>query len=121
MVDRCVRTPIRPCTLHPAPYSMHRDDLLQTYFYLTRQVLPLRAQREKWVVSADHCFQRIILDTIVGDAWRNQLTASAPAYRQLSDTQLEQAVNVARQIEREGNTLLRQLNQNSLRWRGKLT
>lgn len=100
---------------------MPRTDLLQTYFQLTREVLPGRAQREDWVVSADHCFQRIILDNVVGDAWRNRLTARIPAYRQLSDEQLTGAVELARRIEQEGDELLRRLNQNSLRWRGKLT
>lgn len=98
---------------------MTRADLLLTYFHLTRDVLPARALGEGWVVTADHCFQRIILDNVVGDAWRNVLTAKAPAYRQLSDEQLARAVELARQIEREGDPLLRTLNQNSLVWRGK--
>lgn len=99
---------------------MTRADLLQTYFHLTREVLPLRARRERWVVRADHCFQRIILDNVVGEAWRNRLTAPGPAYRQLDDDQLQRAVELASRIEREGDTLLRQLNVNSLRWRDKL-
>lgn len=97
----------------------HRDDLLRTYFQFTRHRLPERAKRGGWVVSADHCFQRIILDNVLGDAWRNQLTARAPAYRQLTDGQLDQAVELARQIDQEGDALLRRLNQNSLCWRGK--
>lgn len=99
---------------------MTRTDLLQAYFNLTRAVLPARALREGWVVQADHCFQRIILDNVVNDAWRNQLTRPGPAYRQLSDEQLQRAVDLASQIEREGDGLLRQLNRNSLNWRGKL-
>lgn len=99
---------------------LNRADLLPAYFRLTRNVLPARAVRDRWVVSADHCFQRIILDNVVGDAWRNVLTAKAPAYRQLSDEQLARAVKLARQIEREGDPLLRTLNQNSLDWRGKI-
>lgn len=99
---------------------MNRADLLQTYFHLTREILPTRAQYEGWVVTADHCFQRIILDNIVGDAWRNQLTGKGPAYRQLSDEQLERAVRLAIEIEREGDLFLRELNRNSLHWRGKV-
>ncbi|GAB3221936.1 hypothetical protein [Spirosoma arcticum] len=99
---------------------MNRTDVLQTYFHLTREVLPARARREGWVVTADHCFQRIILDNVVGDAWRNQLTSKGPAYRQLSDEQLERAIHLATQIEREGDSFLRELNRNSLHWRGKV-
>lgn len=99
---------------------MNRPDLLMRYFDLTRNALPARAHRERWVVRADHCFQRIILDNVVSDAWRNQLTAPRPAYQQLSDEQLRQAVALANRIEEEGDGLLRSLNQNSLEWRGKL-
>ena len=99
---------------------MTRVDLLSLYFDLTRDILPTRARQEGWVVTADHCFQRIILDTIVGDAWRNQLTGKGPAYRQLSDEQLERAVQLATQIERKGDSFLRELNQKSLHWRGKI-
>lgn len=99
---------------------MNRDDLITAYVHLTRAVLPARAGQEQWVVRADHCFQRIILDNVVGDMWRTILIQKRPAYRQLSDDQLRQAVELAQQIDREGNGLLSQLNHNSLRWRGKL-
>ncbi len=99
---------------------MNRDDLLTRYFHLTREVLPARAQRAGWVVTADHCFQRIVLDNVVGDAWRNRLTGKGPAYRQLSDEQLERVIHLAVRIEREGDPLLRELNRNSLQWRGKI-
>ena len=99
---------------------MNHDDLLTRYFHLTREVLPAQARREEKVLTADHCFQRIILDNVVGDAWRNRLTGKGPAYRQLSAEQLERAVHLAVQIEREGDPFLRELNRNSLRWRGKI-
>lgn len=98
---------------------INRADLLTLYLQLTREILPVRARREAWVVTADHCFQRIVLDNVVGDAWRNQLTGKGPAYRQLSDQQLKRAVELATQIEQKGDSLLRELNQNSLSWRGK--
>ena len=99
---------------------MNRTDLLTLYFDLTRNVLPARARREGWVVTADHYFQRIVLDNVVGDAWRNQLTGKGAAYHQLSDEQLGRAIQLTAQIEQKGDALLRELNQNSLRWRGKL-
>ncbi len=100
--------------------AMERDDLLAEYFRLTRVVLPGRAQREHWVVRYDHCFQRIILDHLFGDAWRNHLSSKQPAYRQLDEAQLSVAVNLAQRIEREGDALLRKLNEQSLVWRGKV-
>lgn len=99
---------------------MNHDDIIADYFRLTREVLPARALAENWVVQADHCFQRIVLDNVVGDAWRNKLTAKTAAYHQLTDDQLQQAVSLATQIEREGDAFLRKLNRNSLGWRGKL-
>lgn len=72
------------------------------------------------MVRNDHCFQRIVLDNVVGDAWRNVLTSKRqPAYKQLTEEQAEAAAQLAREIEQHGNALLRTLNDNSLRWRGK--
>ena len=99
---------------------MTRAEMLGAYLHLTREVLPARARRESWIVTADHCVQRIVLDNVVGDAWRTKLTGKGPAYQQLSDEQLERAVELAAEIERDGDSLLRELNRNSLRWRGKL-
>jgi hypothetical protein len=46
--------------------------------------------------------------------------SAGPAFRQLSDEQLTTAVELARDIRRAGDPLLRELNDTSLRWRGKL-
>ena len=97
-----------------------RESLNDEYFQMTRETLPDRARRERWVICRDHCFQRILLDNVLGAAWRTRLTAKLPAYRQLSDTQMGQAVSLARRIDAEGDSLLRILNENSLRWRGKV-
>lgn len=95
------------------------DALLAEYFRLTREVLPFRAGREGWVVRFDHCFQRIVLDHLFAAPWRDHLSAKTPAYRQLSAEQLQRAVALARRIEAEGDPLLRALNADSLKWRGK--
>lgn len=97
-----------------------RDELLAEYFRLTRDVLPARARAGRWVVRYDHCFQRIILDHLFGASWRERLAAGAPAYKQLTDEQLVRACELARRIDAEGDTLLRELNRASLAWRGKL-
>lgn len=98
---------------------MTRDELTAEYFRLTRDVLPARGRVGKWVAEYDHCFQRILLDYVCGGPWRMMLTGRNPAHRQLSDEQLAAAVTLARRIEAEGDDLLRDLNRQSLRWRGK--
>jgi hypothetical protein len=93
------------------------------YRRLVDDVLPARARAEGWVVRADHCFGRILLDAAVGACWYDVLDrrrAAGPAYRQLSDDQLAHAVALGHAVEREGDELLRRLNDDSLRWRGKL-
>ena len=42
--------------------------LVEQYLHLTRTVMPALAQTSKrnWPVWNDHCFQRIVLDTICG-------------------------------------------------------
>lgn len=101
---------------------MDRDDLLAEYRRLVDDVLPQRARAEGWVVRADHCFGRILLDHAVGACWYDVLDrrrSAGPAFRQLDDAQLRAAVRMATDIERDGDPLLRRLNAQSLRWRGK--
>jgi hypothetical protein len=101
-----------------------RDALLVEYRRLVDVALPARARSEHWVVRADHCFGRILLDHAVGGCWYDALSRSrsaGPAYRQLSDEQLAAAVAMAQAVEQAGDPLLRSLNDQSLRWRGKPT
>jgi len=96
-----------------------RDDLLTRYRRLVLHELPLRARAERWVVTADHCFGRIVLDHAVGGRWYDVLDRRrSPAFAQLDDAQLAAAVRLAEQIESEGDPLLRRLDEQSLRWRG---
>ena len=86
--------------------------------HLTKQVLPSLAQNERndWPVSEDHCFQRIILDTICGGVWYEYL--SRPAYKHLSEDQALRAVALCKAIV-DDKVDLRQLNHQSLIWRKK--
>ena len=45
-------------------------DLIDTYLHLTKKVLPqlARGDEQNWPIREDHCFQRIVLDIIHGDA-----------------------------------------------------
>jgi hypothetical protein len=99
-----------------------RAALLTEYRRLVDDVLPERARREGWVVRADHCFGRILLDHAVGGCWYDVLDrrrSAGPAHRQLDDARLARAVDLGHAVERAGDPLLRRLNEQSLRWRGK--
>lgn len=93
--------------------------LVGQYLHLTRTVLPALAQTSKphWPVRNDHCFQRIVLDSICGGVWYNHITR--PAYKHLSHEQAAQAVQLCEQIV-AGEIDLDKLNQQSLAWRGKI-
>ncbi|WP_369137754.1 hypothetical protein [Modestobacter versicolor] len=97
-----------------------RDLLLSRYRELVLAELPRRARAEGWVVSADHCFGRIVLDHAVGGRWYDVLDRRrSPAFAQLDDERLTAAVALAEQIAAEGDPLLRLLDAQSLAWRGK--
>ena len=85
---------------------------------MTGQELPARARAQGWVVTEDHCFGRILLDHVFGDVWYAHV-AGRPAYRHLSDHQLERAAAMGERILADGDDLLRDLNEQSMRWRSK--
>jgi hypothetical protein len=99
------------------PDPAHRT-LVAQYLHLTRSVMPALAQTSKrhWPVRNDHCFQRIVLDTIFGGVWYDHI--ARPAYKHLNETQATHAVRLCDQIIAE-NTDLNVLNQQSLAWRRK--
>ena len=96
-----------------------RDALLARYRRLVLAELPARARQERWVVTADHCFGRIVLDNAVGARWYDVLGPSRPAFAALDDAQLARAVELAERVAVEGDPLLRELDARSLAWRGK--
>jgi hypothetical protein len=99
-----------------------RSQLRNQYLELTNKVLPDIAVSRGFPVRYNHCFQRIILDNLLQCCWYEVLQRGRePAYKQLSTEQLEQAIVLAHEIIAQPNSYLEQLNQNSLRWRGKLS
>jgi hypothetical protein len=100
---------------------MNRPELEQHYLHLTNHSLPEVAAQHHWPVRLNHCFQRIILDALFQDCWYHHLDRGqrTPAYRQLTDEQLQQAIDLAERTLREP-ALLPRLNQQSLRYRGKV-
>lgn len=71
----------------------------------------------EWPIRLDHCFARVILDTVHGRPWRDVLRP--PAWRNMDAATLRRAVALADAIER-GQADLSELNRRSLRMRGKL-
>ena len=99
---------------------MTRAQLLARYRELVRGELPRRARAGRWVVTADHCFGRILLDHAVGGCWYDALDRRrSPAFAQLDDAQLAGAVALAERVLAEGDPLLRELDARSLAWRAK--
>ncbi|WP_222193610.1 hypothetical protein [Modestobacter italicus] len=97
-----------------------RATLLHRYRELVLDQLPARARAERWVVSADHCFGRIVLDHAVGGRWYDVLDRRrSPAFTQLDDARLAAAVELAERMDAEGDPLVRRLDAQSLAWRGK--
>ena len=92
--------------------------LVDSYLHLTREILPslARSSRQDWPVREDHCFQRIVLDTVCGGVWYERLVR--PAYKNLTHDEAQRAVDLCVEIA-EGHADLRQLNNQSLIWRGK--
>ncbi len=99
---------------------MTREELLHRYRELVLDELPRRARAERWVVTADHCFGRIVLDHAVGGRWYDVLDRRrSPAFAQLDDDRLRRAVDLATRMAAEGDPLVRELDAQSLAWRGK--
>jgi hypothetical protein len=99
-----------------------REEVYTRYRQLVDDELPRRAREGRWVVTADHCFGRILLDHAVGGRWYDVLDRRrSPASAQLDDDQLAAAVALAERVLAEGDPLLRELDAQSLAWRGKRT
>ncbi|AFY59112.1 hypothetical protein Riv7116_6796 [Rivularia sp. PCC 7116] len=100
---------------------MSLEKLRQEYLQLTNEVLPNLAKQRQFPVRFNHCFQRIILDNLFGCCWYDVLDKrQGAAYQQLNKAQLEKAISLAKAIISQSDEYIRQLNTNSLCWRGKL-
>jgi hypothetical protein len=91
--------------------------LREEYLQKVTEELPARAQTtDSWPITDDHCFARVVLDTLFEDEWSNHISRS-PAYKQLSENQLRAAITIADRMLTEGQPAVEELNQQSLRWR----
>ena len=96
------------------------DYLRSQYLDLVNNQLPNIAINRHFPVRLNHCFARIILDNLFGDIWYNHLSGKTPAYQQLTEKQLEGAIQIAENIINYPNRVINNLNNNSLNWRGTL-
>ena len=92
------------------------DNLVSIYMYLSKKDLPTiaRSCQRNWPVSADHCFQRIVLDHECDGAWYEYI--DRPAYKNFTKDQAQRAVKLCEDIA-DGHIDLRKLNRQSLIWR----
>ena len=94
-----------------------RKALEARWLDLTRRALPAVARERGWPVTADHCFQRILLDNAFGGIWYDHV-AQRPAYAHADATALGRAVALGEAVL-AGEADLAALNRQSLAWRGK--
>lgn len=94
--------------------------LRATYDELVHERLPETAQNgDEWPIHLDHCFGRVVLDNLFEDEWYGHVDGR-PAYEQLSEEELKTAIAIAERILEGGPAVAAELNERSLRWRGKL-
>ena len=100
---------------------MNVEQLRAKYLQLIDRELPAQAKQRQFPVRFNHCFARIILDNLFQRCWYEAIDRQqGAAYKQLSVEQLYQAIDIAEAIIDRPDSYVQQLNQNSLRWRGKL-
>jgi hypothetical protein len=91
--------------------------LRSEYRRKVNEELPERARKEgDWPIRLDHCFGRVVLDNLFGDEWYSHVDGR-PAYRHLDVSELRQAIEIADGMLEDGRPAVKELNQNSLRWR----
>ncbi|MCK0167015.1 hypothetical protein MWU52_05570 [Jannaschia sp. S6380] len=98
----------------PAEDGSARARLERRWRDLTDRELPTAA-RSDWPVRFNHCFQRILLDHATGGVWYDAIEGR-PAYAYASDAVLSRATALGEAVL-SGEADLRQLNEQSLRWR----
>ena len=92
--------------------------LVSQCLVLTKEIMPHLARRSHphWPVCKDHCFQRIVLDTLCGGVWFDWLPR--PAYKDLTHDLAAKVVDLYNKIILRDIDLV-VLNNQSLKWRGK--
>lgn len=82
---------------------------------LTRSEMPSVARDRGWPVTADHCFQRILLDNACEGCWYDHI-AKRPAWRHAPIDTICRAVALG-ETAMAGDADIDALNARSLNWR----
>jgi len=88
--------------------------LTEEYLDLVNRQLPEAAQRRAYPVKFNHCFARIILDSLFEDVWYRHLPK--PAYQHLTAEQLQAAIALGQTFLADPEACFA-ANQASLRYR----
>jgi hypothetical protein len=101
--------------------SLETKLLQREYIELTNEAMPSIATNKRRPLRFNHCFQRIILETLFQDCWHNHLDRSSriPTYKQLTKPRLLQAMDIVQQMISSPETI-KEYNCNSLTYRNKL-
>lgn len=91
-----------------------KTTLQARYLELINTILPATIQQP---IRLNHCFGRVILDWLFQDVWYEHIK-KRPAYQQLSEMQLQQAIERMEKWLEDGEILVRD-NRDSLFYRGK--
>ncbi|MFT7105740.1 MAG: hypothetical protein ACJAVT_000255 [Yoonia sp.] len=96
----------------------HIAEFVSRYLVLTEEVMAKIARTSdiRWPVRYDHCFQRIVLNTVWNGVWYEHL--ARPAYKHLSSEQPVRAGQLCKDIMAI-RADLRVLYSQSLNWRSK--
>lgn len=94
-------------------------DRRERYRTLVEERLPEAArQAGTWPIQEDHCFARVVLDSVFEDEWYDHVDGR-PADEHLSAAELAAAIDHAEALLERGGPLVEALNDRSLRWRGE--
>jgi hypothetical protein len=102
-------------TLDGADLTAQREE----YRTLVHERLPAADQADDWPICQDHCFARVILDTVFEGVWYNHIDGR-PAYAHLSADDFDAAISIGERMLQSGTPLVTELHQQSLRWRDEL-
>jgi hypothetical protein len=87
---------------------------------LVYKTLPRLARENKWVITEDHCFMRVLYDNAFGDAWYKCLPKhNDRVLKRIPTAILQEAIRIGDELVLYKGEGLPDLNSNSLIWRGK--
>lgn len=96
-----------------------KEDRKAHLCYLANEAFPAAARGGGYPIRFNHCFLRVVYDNLFGARWNTVLPPGKPAIHQLTEEQLEQAIEIGEEVIADAD-VCRRLNEQSLRYRGKL-